>query len=154
MAAGGGITVKIDGLDKLIKKLGEPRAEAPMNRFLDRGALVIQREGRSNAPVDTGRLRNSIAVEAPSNRSRKIGPGVDYGEYVETGTRPHWPPKGALAGWAKRHGLAEYPVRRAIGLRGTKAQPYMQPAADAGLTFIRGDVATLAAELEAAYQRG
>lgn len=152
MATSGGITVRIEGLDALQRKLVGSRADAPVKRFLDRGALVIQSGARKKAPVDTGRLRNSIGVEVPSMRERRIGPNVDYGEWVETGTRPHWPPPGALATWARRHGMSEYAVRRKIGLYGTKAQPFMQPAADEAEAPITALVSVLAAELESAYQ--
>lgn len=152
MATQGGITVRIEGLDDLRKKLNGSRADVPVGRFLDRGALIIQGKGREKAPVDSGRLRNSIGVESPTLRSRRIGPSVDYGEWVETGTRPHWPPPGALANWAARHGMDEYAIRRKIGLYGTKAQPYMQPAADESESAIAALVPVLAAEIESAFQ--
>lgn len=152
MATQGGITVRIEGLDDLRKKLNGSRADVPVGRFLDRGAFIIQGKGREKAPVDSGRLRNSIGVESPTLRSRRIGPSVDYGEWVETGTRPHWPPPGALATWAARHGMDEYAVRRKIGLSGTKAQPYMQPAADESESAIAALVPVLAAEIESAFQ--
>ncbi len=151
MATQGGITVRVEGLDNLRRKLHGSRADGPVGRFLDRGAAIVQRGGREHAPVDQGRLRNSIGVESPSHRSRRIGPNVEYGEWVETGTRPHWPPPGALAGWAARHGVDEYAVRRKIGLYGTKAQPYMQPAADEAEGSIRTLVPVLASEIESAF---
>ena len=148
----GSITVTIHGLDELRGKLVGSRADAPVGRFLDRGATYLQGQGRKHAPVDRGRLRNSIGTESPTLRTRRIGPSVDYGEYVETGTRPHWPPPGALAGWAKRHGMSEYAVRRKISIAGTKAQPYMQPAADETEPYLETLVPVLAAEIESAYQ--
>ena len=152
MAAGGGITVRIDGLDNLQRKLVGARADAPVKRFLDRGAIYIQGEARRNAAVDTGRLRNSIGTESPSMRTRRIGPNVEYGEYVEFGTRPHWPPPGALGGWAQRHGMSDYQARRSVGMKGTRAQPFMQPAADSAQTALVPLVSALAAEIESAYQ--
>lgn len=150
----GGITVTIRGLDDLRRKLGSGRIEGPVNRFLDRGAIFVQGEARRHAPTDTGRLRNSIGIQSPSNRARRIGPNTSYARFVEEGTRPHWPPPGALAGWAGRHGLTDYQARRAIAMHGTKAQPYMQPAAEAAEGQIRSFVPLLAAEIEAAYQGG
>ena len=150
--AQGGITVRIEGLDALQRKLHGSRADAPVGRFLDRGALIVQRGAREKAPVDTGRLRNSIGVERSSMRSRRIGPNVAYGEYVEFGTRPHWPPPGAMSGWARRHGISDYQARRAVAMHGTKAQPFMQPAADDAEDGIRQLVSVLAAEIESAFQ--
>lgn len=150
--ASGGITVRIEGLDELQRKLVGSRADVPVGRFLDRGALLIQRGAREKAPVDQGRLRNSIGVESPTTRSRRIGPNVEYGEWVELGTRPHWPPPGALAGWARRHGMTDYQARRSIAMKGTKARPYLQPAADEAEDGIRTLVSVLAAEIESAFQ--
>ena len=150
--AQGGITVRIDGLDALQRKLVGARADAPVARFLDRGALLIQRGAREKATVDTGRMRNSIGVESPSLRERRIGPNVDYAEHVEFGTRPHWPPPGAMSGWARRHGMSDYQARRSVAMKGTKAQPFMQSAADEAEGGIRMLVPVLASELESAYQ--
>lgn len=152
MATAGAITVTIHGLDQLRGKLNSSRSDIPVRRFLDRGAIGIQGEGRRRAPVDTGRLRNSISVESPTNRMRRIGPNVEYGPYVEFGTRPHYPPKGALSGWAQRHGMTDQQARQSIGRKGTKAQPYMAPAAEGSVPLIRSLVPVLAAEIESAFQ--
>lgn len=149
------IHIRIEGLDEAVAKLTPQRADGPIGRFLDRGANYIQSRARENAPVDTGRLRNSIGVESPSNRTREIGANTDYAEYVETGTRPHFPPPSALQGWALRHGFsgaqAGFMVARAISRSGTKPQPYMRPAAEAGEAFVKSLIPTLAAEIESAY---
>lgn len=152
--AGQQITVHIEGLEQAIAKLTPARANGPIGRFLDRGAIYIQSQAREKAPVDTGRLRGSIGVESPSDRQRIIGANTDYAEYVETGTRPHFPPPSALEGWAARHGYGPgggFLVARAIARSGTKAQPYMKPAAESGETFVKSLIPTLAAEIEAAY---
>lgn len=151
MATGSGIVVTIHGLDALRAKLHGERADAPVNRFLDRGAIYMQTRARAKAPVDTGRLRNSIAVSTPAMRVRHIGPNVHYGPYPEFGTRPHMPPKGALAGWASRHGTTDASMRNAIARKGTKAQPYMRPAAEETTAFVQRLVPILAGEIEAAY---
>lgn len=152
MASGGGITVRIDGLDDLQRKLVGSRADAPVARFLDRGSILIQGAARKKAPVDTGQGRNSIGVESPTPRSRRIGPSAKHMEYVEFGTRPHWPPPGSMAGWAKRHGMTDYQARRSVAMKGTKAQPFMQPAADEAERALPPLVSVLAAEIESAYQ--
>ena len=146
------ITVHVEGLDAAIAKLTPQRANGPIGRFLDRGAIYIQSRAKENAPVDTGRLRGSIGVESPSDRQRVIGGNTDYAEYVETGTRPHFPPPSALAGWAARHGGGD-PRALAfhIAKAGTKAHPYMKPAAESGESFVKSLIPTLAAELEAVY---
>ncbi len=146
------IEVKLIGDEELKRKLVGSRADVPVARFLDRAAFTVQGAARKKAPVDTGRLRNSIGTESPTRRMRRVGPSVDYGEPVEMGSRPHWPPPGVMAKWAKRHGMTESTARFAVAKRGTKAQPYMQPAADESETKIASLVSVLAAEIESAYQ--
>lgn len=156
--ADGQLTVRVHGLDELRGKLHGSRVDAPVGRFLDRGATYLQGKAREHVTVDTGRLRNSIGVESPTLRMRRVGPnaigpgGRNYGADVEFGTKPHWPPPGALAGWAKRKGLDEGAIRHKISIAGTRAQPYMQPAADETSGYIPSLIPTLAAEIESAYQ--
>lgn len=141
------ITIKVEGLENAQAKLTSARADGPINRFLDRGATWIQSRARENAPVDTGRLRNSIGVASPSRRMRHIGANTEYAEFVETGTRPHFVPGQYIGGWAARHG---FPAGSGLLVSG-KAQPYMKPAAEAGEAFVKSLVPVLAAELEQAY---
>lgn len=149
----GAIVVRIHGLEELREKLQSNRADEPVSRFLNRGAIYIQGQGRRHAPVDTGRLQNSIGTESPNNRMRKIGPSAHYGEYVEKGTRPHYPPLTPLFGWAKRKGgLDPFAIQQSIGMWGTKAQPYMKPAADDATGYIPMLIPVLAAEIESAFQ--
>lgn len=151
MATAGAITVQIHGLENLRSKLNSSRADGPIKHFLDRGSFGIEAEAKRIVAVDTGELRRSIGVESPTNRKRRIGPAAPHGLWVEKGTRPHWPPPGALSGWARRHGVDEGAIRRSIGKRGTKAQPFMAPAAETSVPFLRSLVPILAAEIESAF---
>lgn len=146
------INVKLIGDDDLKRKLVSSRADKPVGRFLGRAAFTVQGAARKKAPVDTGRLRNSIGTESPTNRMRRVGPNVDYGAHVEYGTRPHWPPPGVMAKWAKKHGMTEKAARFAISRSGTRKQPYMQPAVDESEAKIAALVSVLSAEIESAYQ--
>lgn len=151
--SGGSIRVDLIGDKELSRKLRSSRADAPVKRFLDRGSIFLQGRARTHAPVDTGRLQNSIGIEEPNNRLRSIGPSVDYGEHVEFGTRPHYPPLTPLFGWANRHGgMDPFALQQSIGMWGTPAQPYMQPAADETETHVITIIPVLAAELESAFQ--
>jgi len=58
-----------------------------IERAIPRIAIRIQNELILAAPVDTGRLRNSIRVEADGNLLTITM--VDYAFYVEFGTPPH-----------------------------------------------------------------
>ena len=103
--------------------------------------MIILRDVKEGAPVDTGRGRASITPEVTTEGTSiygVVGTNVDYMAAHETGTgrtvgRPiHWPPGGALQRWAERHGFQSgYQVARIIGLRGgLKALNYFQKAFD------------------------
>ena len=105
--------------------------------------LVVTREAKINAPVDTGRLRASITPEIrPHGNTVEgvVGSNVSYSAFVELGTRPHWVPWGALAAWASRHGISEYAVRLAIARRGTKAIKYLERAVTEHIPEIIGKI--------------
>lgn len=56
-------------------------------RALEKIGLVAERYAKGYAPVDTGRLRNSISHEAaPDEGAVYIGTNVEYGIYQEFGT--------------------------------------------------------------------
>lgn len=154
MATSGQITLRIEGLEELRDKLQSSRADVPVQRFLDRAASHLQGGARKKAPIDTGRLRNSIGIESPNASTRRVGPSVEYGAAVEFGSKPHYAPLNPLWGWAKRHGgIDPFALRESIASWGTEAQPYMQPAADETETYISTRlVSVLAAEIESAFQ--
>ena len=57
-------------------------------RALETIGLVAERYAKGYAPVDTGRLRNSITHEAaPDEGAVYIGTNVEYAPYQEFGTR-------------------------------------------------------------------
>jgi HK97 gp10 family phage protein len=133
-------------------------------------AFGIERDAKQAAPVDTGRLRSSISTvemigattagaygmtsSSANEFTVTVGPNVEYGPYVEFGTRPHWPPIAAILEWVKRKGLGAmrtskktgktyrgrgvavdaaqksiaFLIARAISRRGTRPQPYLVPA--------------------------
>jgi len=131
------IVVKIRGLDELEKRLGGSKSvfKKVMQKSLDLSAKDVQKYSRRKAPVDTARLKNSISYKV-KNLTARIGPDVKYGVYVEGGTRAHFPPIGPLKSWARKRGINPYALQKAIGRRGTKAQPFMKP----GLNKARKDI--------------
>jgi HK97 gp10 family phage protein len=50
-------------------------------------AMNIQANAQTTVPVDTGRLKNSIAARQISEMEWVVGTSVDYALYVEMGTR-------------------------------------------------------------------
>lgn len=99
-------------------------------------ARTVEQIAKSMAPVDTGDLKNSIAVRFENALTAIIGPGVEYGTYQEFGTGS----RGEFNGQAyeikpKAGGVLAFRVngrlvitRKPVMHPGVKAQPYMRPA--------------------------
>lgn len=101
---------------------------APFLAGMRRATLIVQRDAKIGAPVDTGRLRASIAPEVARGWGGTrgiVGSNVKYAPFVELGTRPHFVPRQYIGRWAKRHGLGD----RGLKVSG-KPQPFLQPAFD------------------------
>jgi HK97 gp10 family phage protein len=116
-----------------LKSIDSKTALAVKTQVLKSG-LKIESAAKDKAPVDTGRLRAAIDTRiSKGGFSYEVFPTVDYAAAVEFGTRPHFPPTAALAGWSRRHGLSgkQYLIARAISRAGTKKQPFLFPAYEA-----------------------
>lgn len=100
--------------------------------LLRRTAIFVADVAKSFASVDRGELRAKIGVKEHTNERMEVVSEAKYSEPVERGTRPHFPPFAPIERWALRHGLPPGAVWRSIGLKGTKAHPFMQPAVRAG----------------------
>ena len=150
------IKIRIEGDDRLRRALNSRRIiHGPLKTFLMRSAFIVELNAKQRAPVDTGRLRSSI-VTILQPRKVSIGPTVQYAPHVEYGTRPHWPPQGALQPWARRHGfptgsIGDFLVRRAIARRGTWAHPFMRPAARASLAGIKAAFEAMRIEIKTRF---
>lgn len=125
---------------KLLRKM-PPAIKIAVERFLIKAGLVVKSSAKANAPVRTARLRDSISSKVDKLRQEAvIGPNVEYGPYVEHGTRPHFPPVKALSEWAgKVLGDASlgFVIAKSISKKGTKKQPYMLPALEDNVDNIR-----------------
>lgn len=137
----GQLSVEVRGLKELqakteqvIKDLsGEPMLDA-----MRQATMLVQRSGKINAPVDTGRLRASIMPEVRTEGNKVqgvVGSNVVYAPYMEFGTgvfagnSPYFPPPEALETWARRHGTTGFVIARAIfRAGGLKARRYLQDA--------------------------
>jgi HK97 gp10 family phage protein len=98
----------------------------PMITAVRKSALLVVRDAKLKAPVDTGRLRASITPVvrlAGLSVVGVVGASVKYAGYVELGTRPHFVSAANIGRWAKRHGHG-YTGLMVSG----KAQPYLYPA--------------------------
>lgn len=128
------IDVEVRGLKEAQKKLEQVARDlhgAPMLNAMRDATLMVQRDAKKNAPVDTGRLRASITPEVRMDGEVMVGvvgSNVAYAPFMELGTRPHWVPPGVLDVWARRHGLSAFVVMRAIAVKGTAPRRYLQSA--------------------------
>lgn len=92
-----------------------------------RGAIKTQGRAQVNAPVDTGALKSSISSTV-TDMAFEVGPEVNYGGYVETGTAGPYPIHNAF-GW----GIT-------VMHPGNAPEPYLGPAYDATLPGIVDDI--------------
>lgn len=70
----------VDHSEEIKKALTEAESRA-----LEKVGMFVESEAQENAPVDTGRLRNSITHEVEGGYA-VIGTSVEYATHVELGT--------------------------------------------------------------------
>jgi len=147
-----GFEVKTKGFDQQIQNLkGYNQVAIQENRkAMNQAVKLVERVGKINAPVNFGVLRAKIHGEV-----RQAGPGMvigvigsyaEHGAPVEKGSDPHWPNIPSLALWVQRKlrvarkdvQNVTFLVARAISRRGTKAQPYLEPAFEDSQDEIKG----------------
>ena len=128
------LEVKKD-LERVARELhGTPVVQA----FKD-ATLLVMRDARIDAPVDTGRLRSSITPEVASMGKEVVGivgSNVAHAPMMELGAKPHFPPISALEVWARRHHADPYLVARAIARKGLAARKFLQNAFEKNKTRI------------------
>jgi len=104
-----------------------------MKEVLFRAMVKMEEIAKLKAPVDTGNLKNRIHLNPLQKGATEyiLSDGVEYGVYVEYGTKPHYVPITPLIGWAGRvlgDKNAAFAVRAKISKVGTPAQPFFRPA--------------------------
>ena len=83
----------------------------------------IINDAKTNTPVNTGMLRNSIRAERVGRTTWYVGSHVSYAAAIEYGTKPHMPPSNELKYWARRklgNEKLAYAIAKKIAQRGTK----------------------------------
>lgn len=126
-----------DGLAK-----ARPAMERAIEPKLARGAEEVARNAKGNVAKAFSNLVNSIRAERIEAMHYQVSEGMNYGRAVEEGSAPHFPNPDNLRPWVERVlGLhdkaardAAFLIARAISRRGTRAQPYMQPAAEGNVS--------------------
>lgn len=136
------LDISITGLKETQQRIDTASSELhgrPMEVAMRRAALAVEASAKRNAPVDTGRLRASIASEVRvegTSVTGVVGSNVVYAAAMENGARPHWMPPGAIDTWARRHGMNPFLVARSIARKGIVGRKYLQRAFDSNKAFI------------------
>jgi HK97 gp10 family phage protein len=146
------INIQVKGLDELISNMGEAGASViPLTRSaLNKSALAIKTRAKANVPVAFGKLKGGLSHTVEDDVRGIVWSKKNYGIFVELGTRPHWAPIEPLKRWAQlKLGNASlgYAVQKKIAMKGTKAQPFMQPAVIESMQDIRSNFGELAMQL-------
>lgn len=127
-------SIEIEGLERLRDyfKSAPKRVKQELDRASKRSALRVQREARQQAPVDTGRLRSSIALKLLSFGA-EIWPKAKYGLWVHEGTGVH----ARNGGGRTKPWVYKRSDGRFVRTIGTKANPFMERAAKLSEPLVR-----------------
>lgn len=79
------MSIQVDGIEKVLKAIGEPLSDDKISQLLDMAGLYVERSARRRAPKDTGALRRSISHRVEGNTCFVFSP-LEYAPYVEYGT--------------------------------------------------------------------
>lgn len=134
------VQITVIGLDEVIRAMGDAGhiLDEELERAANRSVALLAGEIERRAPYDSGTLAKSIVSEvrpAVGGVTGLVTVQASHARAVEYGRKPgKMPPVDALRPWARRHGIpdeAVFAIARAIGRRGTKPQPYFEPAIEA-----------------------
>lgn len=89
-----------------VKLVGEELENAVKRALMECGATA-ENYAKADAPVDTGRLRNSMAHKMVDDNTVAIGSDVEYAKYQELGTSRGVKPKYFLTNAVRDH-IGEY----------------------------------------------
>jgi phage gpG-like protein len=110
-------------------------------RIIRQAAQRVQAEAQTQAPVRSGRLRNSISIQYPTPTTAIIGPQVEYGVYQEfgTGSRGEFPgsayeiTSNRPGGYLKFRSGTRWVYTRKVRHPGVRARRYMRGGLEAAL---------------------
>lgn len=131
-------SLRIEGLDEMIsdfKRAGvnyEPIVAQAMSKSTNKLKNTIKANIVAKGITFQGNLGRSVSVIESTARKGVVGVGEKYAAAVEFGRRAgKMPPVAAIERWARiKLGApgAGFVIARKIGKKGTKAQPYVEPA--------------------------
>lgn len=120
-----GLKVDTKEAQRAVQKAPVETLEA-IHKTLLQVAIKTQATFRKNMPTGkTGMLRKTVNIVWLNKVAVKIEPTEEYADYVEHGTRPHFPPIDAITPWARMRGIDPYRLAWGIAHHGTKAHPYL-----------------------------
>lgn len=118
--------------EEFARKLAE--VEETLMEYLEEAmktaVLLVESTAKELVPVDSGRLRSSIASEVEKVATNVIkglvGTNVEYAKYVEFGTSSHMIT--ADSGYLHFTVDGEEVFTKSVNHPGTEAQPFLRPA--------------------------
>lgn len=143
------LNIKFRGYDKAIRALEENKQviDKQITDGLQKAANRVYRDATKMSPVDTGRLRASLAIAGLGIiKAIHIGTNVKYASYVhgdgkKKRSRPHWPPiNKQLTDWAQRHKIPVGAVAYSISRKGTPLVPFLKDSLDKNERKIQQDL--------------
>jgi hypothetical protein len=152
------VGIEAIGAEELCRKLdANVLLAGPLRNFLEKCVRSVYMAARTNVPRDTGALYNSLQYRVDSAHLplwAETGTNLSYSVYVEFGTRPHFPPLAALAGWASRHGFGDnvYLVGLAIARHGTPAFHFLRDAVQSSEPEFSGYARAMESEVRQIWQ--
>lgn len=98
--------------------------DAAVAKALEEIGATMERYAKQLAPVDTGRLRNSIGHDV-NGSTVYVGTNIEYGPYLEFGTGQFAEGGGRPTPWRYQDDKGEWHTTS-----GNKPQPFLRPAVD------------------------
>ena len=131
-----GLTGHMSNSKEILSNI-QKAAVADIPKALEKGlgnaCLVIERSAKSNAPVKTGNLRNSITHKVSlASLEGTVGTAVEYAPYVEIGTGIYSSQGGGRQGgwfYVDAEGNGHHTM-------GSRPQPFLKPAVEQNLSAI------------------
>lgn len=83
-----GLDIELQGVDNLLKRLGEMEREMTdsIDKAMTSSIIEMNAQQRRDTPVDTGRLRMGNMFDVSNKLSKQLYNDIEYAPYVEFGT--------------------------------------------------------------------
>lgn len=84
---GASLFARVVGAQVAQQTVGKMVDKEKLEKLVREAAMAVEGDAKRFAPVDTGRLRNSIHYAKSGDLEYMVGTDVEYGIYQEFGTR-------------------------------------------------------------------